>query len=81
MKHRPFYVMCVRVSRLQLLNVQAIFAVLDCCREFKEHDVIQPTTRGGNSLAVGSKNFSSTIVAYSTGPNGLALDGTGNHGQ
>ena len=80
-KHRPFYVMCVRVSRLQLLKVQAIFAVLDCCREFKEHDVIKSTTRGRNHLAVGSMNFSSTTIAYATGPNGIALDGTGKHGK
>ena len=80
-KHCQSYVMCVRVSRLRLLKVPAIFAALDCCREFREHDVIESITRGGNYLAVGSMNFSGTIVAYATGPNGLALDGKGNHGQ
>ena len=77
-----YIISCVCVcSRLKLLKVEVVLAILDCCREFHEHELVDSTRGGGNQhLAVGSESFRSTIVAYSCGPNGYAIDGKGKHG-
>ena len=62
------------------MKVKVVMAILDSCREFQEHDVVDSASRGGTRLAVGSMGFSSTIIAYAAAPNGHALDGTGKHG-
>ena len=64
---------------MQLAGAKAIVAILDCCRDFYDRDVVE-FTRGGN-IAVSSASFSDTMIAYSCGPNGQAFDGKGNHGR
>ena len=65
-------------QRLQLIGVKGIVAILDCCREFRDTNVVD-LTRGGSGVS--SASFSDTMVAYSCGPNGQAFDGKGDLGK
>ena len=61
-----------------MAGAKNIVAILDCCRDFLDKNVVD-LTRGGHGVS--SMSFSGTMVAYSCGPNGQALDGKGNHGK